>query len=102
MLLQYFNSLGFIQYFISFTLVEKFYNIWNQYKHHHNTVPPSITMVLPVAKEKLALAMLAATLATSSGLPHLFIEGSLAALFLSVSVIELYVANVAMLPSAIV
>jgi hypothetical protein len=43
-------------------------------------------MVLPVAKEKLSLAIHAATLATSSGLPHLFIEGSSAALFLSISV----------------
>jgi hypothetical protein len=67
---------------------------------YDNTVPPSITIVLPVAEEKLSLAIHAATLATSPGLPHLFIESSLAALFLYFSVIKKYVVNVAMLPSA--
>src|SRR5438128_12183630 len=68
--------------------------------YHNNTVPPSIMMVFPVAKEKLSLATHAATLATSSGLPHLFIDGSEAALSLSYSVIDPYVANVAILPRA--
>ena len=51
--------------------------------YYHSTVPPSITMVLPVANEKPSLAIDAAILATSSGVPHLFIGGSSAALFSS-------------------
>ena len=57
-------------------------------------------MVLPVAKEKLLSAIHAATLATSSGLPHLFIGDSSAAICLSSGVIDSYVAKVAMLPRA--
>ena len=46
------------------------------------------------------LAIHAATLATSSGLPHLFIGDSWAAIFCSFLFMELYVAVVAILPNA--
>jgi hypothetical protein len=54
-----------------------------------------------MTKEKLSLAIHAATLATSLGHPHLFIESSSATLFLSFSVIKKYVVNVTMLLSRI-
>src|SRR3954451_2531931 len=67
---------------------------------YNKTPPPSSVIVLPEAKENPLLAIHAATLATSSGLPHLFIGDSWAAIFCSSLFMELYVAVVAILPNA--